>query len=373
MDFVLLFFVIICKQGITSVKGSPEMLSDISNGSNCTIIIVNISQYCFVDNDTIRISQDNELISASYNGDHYITASNQTYVILLLYNDTTEPVYCAATDDLNVAAQVCRLGIILISVVLCSLLGLYLLHRKLYNILQFKLLLAGDIFYLLTLVFMFVYVLTEFTIQVHSVVCLTLFYAVRSLSRCALTIQTAIVIVTCHSFYRCYKLKPTFSNSHKVKIFWWCLIGSLIYGGVITVAVASFDLILQYDYSTVNGYCIAYDEKSRQQTVSSRIYTAFGVITIVICFVTLIINIIFFRFLTKRNTSHITTDINKRLFKLTVVLICTLGMSSLVFYTVQYISVEHSQLISGLILFSFERIILLYISYNTRLPISEQV
>jgi len=41
-------------------------------------------------------------------------------------------------------------------------------------------------------------------------------------------------------------------------------------------------LSLKYDYLIENGYCIAYDENSRQQTISSLGYTAFTVVITVI-------------------------------------------------------------------------------------------
>ena len=369
MKFVLVFFVILSKQVSSLVKGLPEVLSDISSDCNCTVI-VSTSQYCFVDNSTIRIKEDDKIINIFYYCDHYVTASNQTHVILFLYNDTTELPYCTTrTDGWNITVQVLRLAAILIDVVACLLLALYLLHRKLYSILQFKLLLLADVFYLLTLALFFVYTILEFAVHVPSVVCLILFHVIRGLARCAAGLQTAMIMITCYAFYRCHKLKPKFSSSHKVKIFRMCLIGSSIYSGVITVMIVSFDLLLKYRYSTDNGYCIAFDKSFKERKVSSLIYTAFAVITIIICIVILMINITLFRLLTKRITepvNTVATEINKKLFKLTVVLTCMVGISLLVYYTVQSIAVEHAPL-SGIILFMFERIMLLYISYTIQL------
>ena len=264
---------------------------------NCTIpyddinnnaaVIIDATQYCHVDNCTVKIIKTGDELNITYYNDQYHLDCTTTTLQLLEVNDNTSS-YCEQEYDNTKPSLfliVANYALLTIGFAVNILTLTVIIKQKKYSTLPFHLLLVSTILWMAMQFVLFINTLTVYTIQAPNGVCIAVLLILNGLLQGANFIETEIVLTIFYTFYRCYKLHSVLSEEATRKLFWRSI-------GVMVCVIIIFNtsrvliIILQdASYVTAAGYCIAHTDMMGvtpfTQYISIALYTSTVIVQVI--------------------------------------------------------------------------------------------
>ena len=287
--------------------------------NNSAVVIIDATQYCHVDNCTVKIIKTGDELNIAYHNDQYHLGCTTTTLRLLEVNDDISS-YCEQEYD-NIKPSlihiVANYALLTIGFALNILILTVIIKQKKYSTLPFSLLLVSTIMWITMHLVFYINILTVYTIQTPNGVCITVLLILNGLLQGA---NSEIVLTIFYTFYRCYKLYSVLSEEATRKLFWRSI-------GVMVCVIIIFNtsrvliIVLQdASYVTAAGYCIAHPDMMGitpfTQYSSIALYTS----TVIVQITFSVCRGILLHTLSKNNNSTQANSSHKCLLKITVIL-----------------------------------------------------
>ena len=325
-----------------------------------TVVIINATQYCHVDNCTVKILKTGNELNIAYHNDQYNLGCTTTTLQLLEVNDN----FC---EQSNNKVVMCILDSIvsIILIVLNTVVLIVVINQKKYSSLPFRLLLAATVVWIFAFSIILILSLTRFSLRVSNAFCILILILVSASFHCGKLLELEAFIAIFHTFYRCHKLYPPLSEKVKRKLFWMYLIVAFF---VITIINASRGIIivvlLSASYLNSNKFCISMPAMFTVTPITQYISVAVFIVLLKAKILFMILNGILFYVLSKNNNSPQARKSQICLIKIAVLLVCTSGVGLLVYYLAVAVSPNYSYLVAAIVMIC-KRCVLLYILLYT--------
>ena len=339
---------------------------------NCTVQYydditgtVNTTQYCHVDNCTVKIIKTGDVLDIVYLEDQYIIGCGKTdnVVVLQTEHNVSSKTFCSPdTEKTTVSEHIINLSFAVSAFLLNNVLIVFMIRRKLYSSMSLLLLLTSAIIETASFIVFFVYVLMEFVWPVSNTVCIVLTNASGVTARCINLLIIEMFMVIGSKFYDSVKIRPAVEKTsmEKIKMFWIFLTISVVISILLNLPRA---LIFTLDGVTLindDDYCIPWKLLHQVNSVAdiiTKMVVAVILLTTILLFS--LIMVLFF-ILSKRNSIK-GKEINKQLAKIAVILMCSTGIDSVVYYTVTYFTDSIYNFAIGSVFILGERIGILFV------------
>ena len=343
---------------------------------NCTIpyddqlnissdVIIDATQYCHVDNCTVKIIKTGDELNITYHDDQYHLGCTTTTLYLLEVNDNISSSYCEQQEDSNhdLALIFADSGLILIAFSSNVLILIALIRRKKYTTLPFRLLLISTILWMGMHIAYITNLLTRYMIQAPNEVCIMALIALGAFLNGANFIETQIVVTIFYTFYRCYKLYSVLSEKDAQKLFCRAIVLAVCVIFTFSISRALIIVLQETSFVTSSGHCIGVPGMFGVTPITQYISLTLFSCTVIVQITFSVCSAILLRTLSKNNNSSQTNDSRKCLLKIAVIM-SSVSLASGVFYTAAlYLVGEYSSVI-GTIMGIFERFIIFWMLLN---------
>jgi len=323
---------------------------------NCTIpyddlnissaVIINATQYCHVDNCTVKIINTGDELNITYHNDQYHLSCTTTKLQLLEINDNINN-YCEQEEDAkqSIVHIIADYAVIMIACTANILILIVIMKQKKYSILPFRLLMVSTAFWMTMNFVTFIFFLTKHTIQTSNGVCIAVILTGNSLLHCANFIETEIVVTIFYTFYRCYKMYSVLSEEAVKKLFWRLI--AIAFGVNIILSTSRLLAIIlqEASYVTPAGYCIALSVVYGAAPIQHHITMTLYVGTVIVQIIFSVCSAILLRTLSKNNNSTQAHRSHKCLLKIAVILSSVSLASGVVYSLAIYFVAMYSVLI----------------------------
>jgi len=326
---------------------------------NCTIpyddlnisrvVIINTTQYCHVDNCTVKIIETGDELSITYHNDQYHLSCTTTTLQLLEVNDNISN-YCEQEENVkqSLVHIIAEYAVVMIALIINALILIVIIKQKKYSTLPFRLLLLSTVLWMAAYCGTFIIFLTWYMIQPPNGVCIALLVTVNSLLHCANIIETEIVIIIFYTFYRCYKLYSVLSEEAVKKLF-WRLIAIAIGETIILIISRVLAIVLQEEsYVTPAGHCIALSDVRGVAPIQHHFIMISFTSTVIIQIFFSVCGAILLRTLSKNSNNSTQADRSHKCLLKIAVILSSDSLASAVLYTLAvYFLGEYSVIISS--------------------------
>ena len=320
---------------------------------NCTIpyddlnisavVIIDATQYCHVDNCTVKIIKTGDELNIVYYNDLYHLDCTTTALQLLEVSDNITS-YCEQ-DYISSLAYIAVNYVIGIIALCANVVIIIVIKQKKYLCLPLRLLLVSTVLWLACYPLLFINLLTRYTIQAPNAICITVIIMLTSFLQGANFVETEIVLTIFYTFYRCYKLYSVLSEEAAKKLFWKLI---AVVFGVITIFSTSKVLIIilqEASYMTPTGYCITlpdvYVITPFTQYIGITLYSC----TVVVQIIFSVCSGILLHTLSKNNNSTQADNSYRCLLKIAVILSSASLASGVVYNSAIYVFGEYSAIL----------------------------
>ena len=155
-----------------------------------SVVIIDATQYCHVDNCTVKIIKTGDEVNITYHNDQYHLGCTTTTLQLLEVNDSS---YCEQEED-TLAHVIADYAIVMIALTSNALILIVIIKQRKYTTLPFRLLLVSTVFWMAADFGGFIIFLMTYTIQTSNGACIAVMLTVNSLLHCANFIETEMVL-----------------------------------------------------------------------------------------------------------------------------------------------------------------------------------
>jgi len=318
-------------------------------------IVINSTQYCHIDNCTVRIIETGDVlnIGTSYSDQYIIGCYNDTVIIILLEDDEMHDDYfCRPDQTMSATEHILDLIFISISLVFNIIIAIIIILLKLYSSLLFQLLLASTIIWVVVYTIIITYELSEFAFTAPAEYCYFIINVRSTLIHCARFIEFELILTICYIFYKSSHCQVIEINNFKWLCIYLIVAASYSIVGNIIRVILLFTVI--DNLVTTNGHRVSLKKLTEVAPAASHIFQ-------VLFFIVLFASLMIFFY-----TLYLVYDLNKgKLFKTTFInmlkiLILIITTSGLSFVISTAISFDTAYIITG-ILVLIERCLLAYI------------
>ena len=342
---------------------------------NCTIpyddqlnissdVIIDATQYCHVDNCTVKIIKTGDELNITYHDDQYHLGCTTTTLYLLEVNDNISSSYCEQKEKINLFNIFASYGATnMVAFSLNLLILIILIKKKKYATLPFRLLLASTVLWLAMHIASLTNFLTMYIIQAPNAVCITVLLSLNATLQGANFIEAQIVVTIFYTFYRCHKLYSVLSEEATRKLFWRSIAVAV---GVISIFTISrgLTIVLQdASFVTYAGYCISHSDMHKVTPITQHIGLILYTSTVIVQIAFSVSSAILLRTLSKNNNSSQASSSQKCLLKIAVILSSVSLASGVGYSAALYLVGEYSNII-GTIIGIFERFTILWMLLN---------
>ena len=299
-----------------------------------TVMIIDATQYCHVDNCTVKLIKTGDELNIAYYNDQYHLGCTTTTLQLLEVNDKlcrqrseTKPSTLSHILDsvLSIVAFIIHISILIA-----------IIKQKMCSSLPFRLLLAATVVWIICYGVTTILSFMRYILMVPNAFCITILFLTISLGHCAMVIEFEMFLAILYTFYRCYRLSPLLSKETIRKFFW----RSVTVAVCVIVVINSSRVAVVFqeaNYLTYDGYCIAVETISEVTpfmlyiSVTLSMFLLIAEIVVFIC-----IGLLFLVLL--RNNSFTETTNNhkymKDMIRILIILLSSSMLSILVSYAV---------------------------------------
>ena len=331
----MLLIVILLYQVIAITKCCPPVTT------NCTLhydndimnnaVVINSTQYCRVDECTVKLTGTGSLLNISPYNDEYYISCGQENVSSLLEIPIAEDNYCnEGHKDLSMMEKISDITGTLIILLFIILIVITIILMKLYTSLPVQLLLSANILWVICFFLVTVHKTTQYCFSISAKYCLFSVTLVSLTVISARIIEFQMILTIGYIFYSCKKCSTNQpALVHKKRILFMYLataVGiSILVNGIRVILLAN-DIT---NLSTAEGHCVRFKQMIEVDQTAECLYRAVLGLTTLASLVTFIFVAYLAYFLSKHNSIEI-KEINRKLFKIVTIMISTSGLSLLV-------------------------------------------
>ena len=373
---MLLAVVVLFSQSIITVISCPPATI------NCTVHYdddhvkgtVNTTQYCHVDNCTVKIIKTGDILDIVYLDDQFIIGCSKTDSIILLKATNSNMVSCTQADTatITLTEQVLHITVEVLVLLVNTLLIILIIKRRIYTTMALFLLLAATIFSSIVYIVSLIYELMEFVWPTSNTVCIIFLIIITTALHCSALLVLEMFVVIAVTFYKSFKTIPPKEKTFKEKfrMFWIFLSVAISISLLINIARSLLFFLNDDILITDDGYCIPLSD-GEEDPVAMYINTA-TILAIVLATASVFVLImVLFCVLSKHNSVTV-TDINRKLLKIAVILFGSIGISIIVFYIVAHSTDSGYANVVALALIFCERICILIILLRVKTETTHQ-
>ena len=323
-----------------------------------TVVIIDATQYCHVDNCTVKMIKTGNELNIAYHNDQYYLSCTTTTLQLLEVNDNL----CEQNNNKVAICILDSIASILLVGLNISIASIIIKHRQ-HSSLSIRFLLAATVMYVFGLVVVFMHSLAKFILKVPNATCITLIMVFNVFCHCGKLIECELYIVVFHSFYRCYKLYPPLSEKLIHKLFWISLVVAFFIAMIIDGSRGTVVALLKANYLNYDGFCISIPTAFTVTPITQYISIAMFIVLLMVEISFIILNGSLFYVLSKKSISTEARSRQTRLIKIIILLISSSGMSAFVYIVTLGVYPDYSFSVS-IFASLCERCFLLYILSN---------
>ena len=298
-----------------------------------TVVIIDATQYCHVDNCTVKFIKTGDELNIAYHNDQYYLGCTTTTLQLLEVNDKL----CRQRNEIKPSILLYTLNSVLsvVAFIIHISILIAVVKQKMYSSLPFRLLLAATVVWILFCALTTIHSFMRYILKVPNALCITILFLAISLGHCAIVIEFEMFLAILYTFYRCYRLSLPLSEETIRKIFWRSVTVAVIV--VIVINSSRVAVVFQdANYLTYDGYCIAVETISKVTpfmlyiSLSLSIFLLIAEIVVFIC-IGLLVLVLF------RNNSFTETTNNQKYNKVMIRILIILVSSSILSVQASYL------------------------------------
>jgi len=297
-----------------------------------SVVIIDATQYCHVDNCTVKIIKTGDVLNITYHNDQYHLGCTTTTLQLLEVNNKL----CRLRSEKNTILHVLDSILSIFAFIIHILLMIAIIKQKRCSSLLIRLLLVAFIVWVTFCALLTTHSLMRYILKVPNVLCIIALSLVMTVSHCAVIIEFELFLAVFYAFYLCYKLYPPLSREATKRLFWRFVTMAVCVAVVINssrVVVAFQDV----NYLTNDGYCIAVEDVSKVTPFTRYIGLPLVIFLLIGETVAFIFTGLLF-FVLSRNISFMETTNSYKYMKDMVKILNILISSSMLFILVYYIA-----------------------------------
>ena len=321
-----------------------------------SVVIIDATQYCHVDNCTVKIIKTGDELNITYHNDQYHLGCTTTTLQLLEVNDNI-------CEQNNSEVTICILDAIVcvLLIILNTSLLVVIIKQKKYSSLPIRLLLAATVVRIFSFSIILFHSLTRFSLKVSNICCIIISVLVCATFHYKTLLELEAFIAIFHTFYRCHKLYPPLSEKTKWKLFWiYVVVGFFIITIIIAIRV-TIVILLSASYLNSNNFCISIPTMFKVTPVIEYMSVAVFLVLLKVKILFVILNVALFYILSKNNSSSSQARKSQIcLIKIAILLVCTSGMGLMVYYIAVVVCPDYSYPVAAIVMIS-QRCVLLYI------------
>ncbi|XP_065903256.1 uncharacterized protein [Dysidea avara] len=335
---------------------------------NCTIpyddfniSTIDATQYCHVDNCTIKITKTGDELNIAYHNDQYHLGCTTTTLQLLEVNDKL----CRQRNETKTRTLLQILNSVLRIVAFTIHISILIavVKQKMCSSLPFCLLLAATVVWIIFCAVTTIHSFMKYILKVPNAVCITTLFLAISLGHCAIVIEFQLFLAMLYTFYRCYKLSPLLSEETKKKFFWRSVTAAIC----VVVVINSSRVVVVFqeaNYLTYDGYCIAAIGTVSEVTpfmlcinIILPIFVLIAEIVVLICIGLLLLVLIRNKSYTESTNSH---KYMKDMIRILIILVSSSVLSMIVSYVVAAAFIPDYHFTIGTSVMICERCVILF-------------
>jgi len=214
----VLLTVILLSGVVLLTRSCPLAAINCTAQYNLTIddaIVINSTQYCHIDNCTVRIIETGDVlnIGTNYSDQYIIGCYNDTVTAILLEDDEIHDDYFCRPDQkmereslISTTEHILDVIGVSVSLVVNVMITIIIISLKLYSRFLFRLLFASSILYVVVYTLVLIYELSEFafkfTAPAGNMYCYFIINTKSTLAHCARFIEFEAILTVCYIFYK---------------------------------------------------------------------------------------------------------------------------------------------------------------------------
>ena len=297
-----------------------------------SVVIIDATQYCHVDNCTVKIIKTGDELNIAYHNDQYHLGCTTTTLQLLEINDKL----CEETKTntiLHVLDSILSICTLIIHIILIMAI---IIKLKRCSSLPFCLLLAAFVTWAIFCALATIHSFMRYIFKVPNAICITTLFVAVTIGHCAMVIEFELFLAMLYAFYQCYKLRPLLSEETTKKFFWRCITVAVC----VVVVINSSRVVVAFQdatYLTDEGYCIAVGDISK--VTPFTLYISTGLLFFLLSAeIVVFIFTGFLLFSLSRNHGFTETTNSYKYMKSMVKILIILLSSSIIFMLVYFIA-----------------------------------
>ena len=300
-----------------------------------SVVIIDATQYCHVDNCTVKIIRTGDELNITYHNDQYHLGCTTTTLQLLEVNGKlcgqgseteTSTILHVLDSILSICAFIVHIWIMIT-----------IIKQKRCSSLLFLLLLATFAAWVISCSLITVHSFMRYILKVPNAVCITTLFLAIGTAHCAMVIEFELFLAMLHTFYRCYKLSPLLSEETTKKVF--CISVTVAICVVVVINSSRVVVVFQeVNYLTNDGYCIAVVNVSKVTPFTQYISIPL-LIFLLIAEIVVFICIVFLFLVLLRKINFVEATYSHKYMKSMLRILIILVSSSVLLMLIYYIAI----------------------------------
>ena len=298
-----------------------------------TVVIIDATQYCHVDNCTVKMVKTGDELNIAYHNDQYHLGCTTTTLQLLEVNDKL----CRQRSETKTSTLLHILDSVLsiVAFIIHISILIAIIKQKMYSSLPFHLLSAATVVWIICYGITTIRSFMRYILKVPNALCITILFLSISLGHCAIVIEFEMFLAILYTFYRCYRLSLPLSEKTIRKLFW----RSVTVAVCVVVVINSSRVAIVFqdeNYLTYDGYCIAVETISKVTpfmlyiSITLSMFLLIAEIVVFICIELLLLVLL-------RNNGYTETTNSQKYMKVMIRILIILLSSSMLSILVSYV------------------------------------
>ena len=246
---------------------------------NCTVqpygddnVTGGTTQYCHVDNCTVKIIKTGNVLDIVYLDDQFIVAGcskTDSIILLIISASNSNMGSCTQADTATVTLteQVLHITLLVLVLLVNILIIVLIIHRRIYTTMAVLLLLAATMFSSILYIVGLIYEFMEFVWPTSNTVCIIFRVFLTTALHCGTILILEMFVVIGATFYKSFKNMPPKEKTFKEKFrMLWIFLIVAISISLLIDTIRGLLLFLNDDILiTDDGYCIPLTEGEEDQ------------------------------------------------------------------------------------------------------------
>ena len=278
------------------------------------------------------------------------------------------------TATVNLTEQVLHITVVVLVSLVNTLLIILIIQQRIYTTMALFLLLAAAIFSSIAYIVSLIYELMEFVWPTSNTMCIIFLLFIITAFHCSVLLVLEMFVVIAATFYKSFKNIPPKQKPFKEKFRMFLIFLTMAISISLLINIIRSLLFFLNDdiLITDDGYCIPLSD-SKEDPAAMYINTA-TVLAIVLATAlasVFVLIVVLFCVLSKHNSVTV-SDINRKLLKIAVILIGSIGINIIVLYTIAFSTNSDYNSLFALAMIFCERICILIIISRVKTETTHQ-